>query len=770
MKKFGIGASIKRLEDDRFIKGGGQFTADINLENQIYGYMVRAPFAHAEIRSINIKDALEYDGVLDIILAGDLDENCKVIPCAAMVPGVDGSLPKGGGRPVLAENCVRHIGEGVAFVMASTYEAAMNAGDLIHVDYNILESVVDICDTIKDGAPQIYKDVPNNISLHWEFGEKNSLNKAFKKAKYVVSEKILNNRVIPNAMEPRAALASYSEDEGYILYVGSQGVWDFQDLISDVFLKVSKDRVRIVTKDVGGGFGMKGFFYAEYLLSLIGSEKLGRPVKWVASRLESFVSDTHGREVSSEVSLALNENGKFLGLKVKSLAGMGAYLSSFSPYIPTLAALQVLGGVYKFPELFVDVKTVFTNAPTIDAYRGAGRPEAAYMLELIINKAALTLGISQDDIRRINFIKESDLPYQNTSGSSFDSGDFEGTMEKAMAEASWESFKLRQNKSNESGLLRGIGMAYYIECTIGPESEEIGLNFTDDGMIEIIVGTQSNGQGHWTTFSQIASDHLGVPIEYFNLVEGDTARKNKGIGTGGSRSLQMVGNATIAACASVIDKGVELSAHFFEVDTCQVDFKDGLFKVKGSNQSIALIDLAKIPKSLSGLPKHLKNGLTHYETYTKSASTFPNGCHISEVEIDPETGQVYLKDYTVVDDLGLVINPMIVKGQVHGGIVQGLGQAWMENCVLEEGTGQLLTGSFMDYGMPRADDIPDINFSMNNIPCKTNPLGIKGCGEAGTIGALPSFVNACKDALKGMNIKHMDMPLTPEKIWKTLNF
>ncbi|MCH8863126.1 MAG: xanthine dehydrogenase family protein molybdopterin-binding subunit, partial [Proteobacteria bacterium] len=746
VKKFGIGQPVTRLEDSRLLTGNGLFTDDIRLAGAAVGTMVRSPYAHAEIKRINTDQARAADGVLAVYTAADIAGEVGEIPCVAPLPGRDGSPPKGPNRPVLAASRVRYAGDAVAFVVAETLAQAQDAAELVEVDYEALDVVTGVERALSDGAPQIFDDAPGNLSLDWEVGDEAAVQTAFDAAAHVTALTLVNNRVIPNPIEPRAAIAEYSEDAGYTLYVCSQGVASFHKALAGI-LNEPGERLRIVTPDVGGGFGMKAFVFDEYPLVMFAARKLGRPVKWTGERTESFVADSHGRDLVSDIKLALDGEGKILGYRVDTRANLGAYLSMFAPYIPTMAAVQVLGGVYKIPAIYVGVKCALTNTPPVDAYRGAGRPEAAYMLERAMNQAAAELGLTQDEIRRRNFITAADIPYTNATGATFDSGDFPANMESGMALADWSGFAARQKESEARGRLRGIGMAYYIECTLGAPHEEVGLTFTDDGRVELVVGTQSNGQGHHTTFAQIIADRLDVPADIIDLIEGDTARKADGGGTGGSRSLQMVGNATAAACDAVVDKGRQLAAIILETGEEDISFADGLFQAKGTNRSIAVLDLAAEAGALDDLPPELAGGLSVAASYKMQASTFPNGCHIAEVEVDPETGVMAVVAYAVSDDFGVVINPDVVAGQVHGGVAQGIGQAVTENCVFEEESGQLLTGSFMDYGMPRADDIPPIAFKLNGVPCQTNPLGIKGCGEAGTIGACPSVMNALVDAL-----------------------
>jgi len=774
VKKFGIGQSLARLEDDRLLKGEGKFTADINREDQVYGYVVRAPFASGFIKSIDLQAAKAVKGVLEIYTSVDLDGKVGPMPCLATIPGKDGVPPRAPVNHVLSGDRIRHVGEAVAYVVASSLNAAKDAAELIDIDYEELDAVVDVESAIADDAPLVADEAPGNISLDWEVGDKEGTDEAFKEADHLVKIKIVNSRVIPNAIEPRAALATYDDDTGFTLVAPSQGVWSMQAALANAIFHVPLDRMRVVTHDVGGGFGSKIFVFREYVLALFAARELGRPVKWVGDRSESFFSDPHGRDHISTAELALDNTGKILGYRVHTLAAFGAYLSQFGPYIPTAAAVQVLGGVYKIPFIHVDVQGVLTNTPATDAYRGAGRPEAAYLLERTMDAAAVQLGIGQDEIRRRNFIPESAMPYENATGAIFDSGTFEINMDRAMTQADWAGFPARRSASEAAGKLRGIGMAYYIECTLGPPVEEVTMNFRDDGRVEMVVGTQTNGQGHLTTFAQVIAERLGIDIEKIDLLQGDTAKKAVGGGTGGSRSLQMVGSATLNACDAVVEKGKALASHVLDSD--QISFSDGVFQASGTNRTIAIMDLAEQARRRDDWPedlqKELTNGLGVTVSYNLQASTFPNGCHICEVEVDPDTGVVEVKTYHVVDDVGIVVNPMIVEGQVQGGVAQGIGQALIEYSVFEAGSGQLLTGSFMDYAMPRADDMPDIIFSYNEVPCTTNPLGIKGCGEAGTIGAVPSTMIAIQDAVRsagGMGARHVDMPVTPFKLWGVLN-
>ena len=765
--KFGIGQAVPRLEDDRFLTGGGQYTDDLTLEGEAWGYVVRSPFAHAEIGSLDVSAAKAAPGVLDVLTAEDL-KHLGPMPCEAAFPGRDGKPPAAPPRPVLAEGRARYMGEPLAFIVAESLEAALDAADLIEMDIEPLPAVTNSEGALEDGAPELWPEAPSNLSLDWEIGDAGATEAAFEGAAHRVKMRLENNRVVAVAMEPRAALATYDEAAGFTLYAGTQGVWSVQRALAKAIFDIPPERLRVVTPDVGGGFGMKGFVYPEYALVMEAAKRLGRPVRWTADRSESFTSDTQGRDIVSDVELALDEDHKITGFRVESVANFGAYLSQFGPYIPTLAASKVIGGVYEIPAVYVHVRSVITNTPPVDAYRGAGRPEAAHMIECVLEQAARELSLSPVELRRKNFIRQDQMPFTTALGAKFDSGAFEAVMERAMDNAGWDGFAARRAASEKAGRLRGIGMGYYIESTLGLPTEEVKLEVTDDGRVRLYVGTQSNGQGHWTTFAQIIAERLALEMSDIDLVEGDTSEKDAGGGTGGSRSLQMIGNAALAACDNLITRGREFSARLWEVPLDEVSFEHGLFRLTSRNLTIGFIELAGRLGELGELPEELSGGLHSLATYEKSGPTFPNGCHIAEVEVDRETGAVRLEAYTVVDDFGTVINPMIVEGQVHGGVVQGVGQALIEHCVFDGDDGGLLTGSFMDYGIPRADDVPAFSFELKSTPCTTNPLGMKGCGEAGTVGALPSVANALNDALSGAGAGKVQMPATPERVWTVL--
>ena len=762
--KFGIGQAVPRLEDNRFLTGDGRYTDDLTFEGEAWGYVVRSPFAHAEIRTLDVAAAKAAPGVLVLLTAEDL-KHLGPMPCEAMVPGRDGKPPAAPPRPVLAAGRARYMGEPLAFIVAESYEAALDAADLVEMDLDTLPAVTDTEGALEAAAPELWPEAPGNLSLDWEIGDAKATEAAFAKAVHRVKLRLENNRVVANSMETRAAIATYDEAAGFTLYAGTQGVWGVRGALAKAIFDIPNDRLRVVTPDVGGGFGMKGFVYPEYALVMEAAKRLGRPVRWTADRSESFTSDTQGRDIVSQVELALDEDHKITGYRVESVANFGAYLSQFGPYIPTLAASMVIGGVYDIPAVYVHVRSVITNTPPIDAYRGAGRPEAAHMIECILDQAARQLGLSPIDLRRKNFIRQDQMPFTTALGAQFDSGNFEAVMERAMENADWEGFAARRAASEAAGRLRGIGMGYYIESTIGAPTEEVRLEITAQGRARFYVGTQSQGQGHLTTFAQILAERLGIEPQAVDLIEGDTQEKDGGGGTSGSRTLQMIGNAALAVCDGLIGQGRDLAARLWEVSAGDVSFDDGLFRVASRNLTMGMIELAA---RLGELPGGGDEALESVATYEKSGATFPNGCHIAEVEVDRETGAVRLEAYTVVDDFGTVINPMIVEGQVHGGVVQGVGQALIERCVFDADDGSLLTGSFMDYGIPRADDVPAFSFELKSTPCTTNPLGMKGCGEAGTVGALPSLANALNDAFSSAGLGNVQMPATPERVWTIL--
>lgn len=759
MKKFGIGQPILRKEDIRFITGKGLYTGDITFENQSYMYVLRSNVAHGRIINIDVEKAKKEEGVINIFLAQDLEKaGIDALGTNFKTKNKDGSemiTPK---RIAIAKDKVRHVGDPVAVVIAESVELAKNASEMIVVDIEELPSNTITSEAHKSNSPIIWEEAKNNMCFDWDMGDKNKVEEAFSKADKIIELDLTNNRIVPNPMETRGVVACYDpKEEKYELRCSSQGVHSLRARISEV-MGIEEKKMRVITTDVGGGFGMKIFNFPEYVCALFASKLTERPVKWIAERSESFLSDTHGRDHVTTAKLALNNEGIFLGLKVYTIANMGAYLSNFAIFIPTLAGTAMLAGCYKTPAIYANVIGVFTNTPAIDAYRGAGRPEAAFVIERMVDKAAKETGLGPLEIRRRNLIKPEEMPYKTALNHTYDSGDFINNMEIAAKKANWDSFNDRRKKSLQNGKLRGIGLSTYIEACSGGGPEEATIILENTGEVTVHIGSQSNGQGHETAFTQIICEFLDVHPEKVKIVQGDSDIISFGSGTGGSRSIPVGGAAIQVASEDIISQGKKLAAKKFGVESNDILFEEGIFLVEGKNLNISIEDLAKEnPKPI--IASH---------QWTPPNFTFPNGCHICELEVDKETGKVKILKYTVVDDFGLVINPNLLAGQVQGGIAQGLGQALLENTVYDQDNGQLLSGSFMDYAIPRADDLTNIDIEWNMAPCKTNPLKIKGAGEAGAIGAPPAIINALVNALTEYNIDHIEMPATANKLWSIL--
>ena len=757
MNKFGIGQPVLRDEDIKFISGKGLYTGDIYLENQTYMYVLRSNIAHGEIKNIDISEALNSEGVINIFIGKDLSEaGIKDMPTNFKAKNKDDSDMFTPERSAIAIDIVRHVGDPIAIIIAETTEYAKNASELIDVDIEELPSVTSASEAIKDDAPQVWNNAKNNLCFDWEMGEEEKANKAFENADTVVEIELINNRIVPNSMETRGAIASYDKESNkYELRCSSQGVHSIRDRVSELLNIEAKD-LRVITTDVGGGFGMKLFNYPEYICSLFASKKIGRPVKWISERTEAFLSDTHGRDHLTKAKMALDKNGIFLGVKINTTANLGAYLSNFAIFIPTLAGTAMLAGCYKTPAIYVNVLGVFTNTPAIDAYRGAGRPEASFVIERLVDIAGIKTGLGPIEIRRRNLIPANEMPYKTALNHTYDSGDFISNMELAVKDSDWESFNDRAAISLKNNKLRGIGLSTYIEACSGGGPEEATIILEKDGNITLHIGTQSNGQGHETAYKQILCEYLGVSPEKMTVIQGDSDLIAFGSGTGGSRSVPVGGAAIKVASENIIGQTKIIAAKKLNVDENLIKYKEGLFNVEGTNLTISLEDLAKE----SDIPIKVSN------QWTPPNFTFPNGCHICELEVDKDTGHIEIKKYTVVDDFGLVINPNMLAGQVHGGIAQGIGQAIYENTVYDEENGQLLSGSFMDYALPRAEDLINVDIRWNMVPCETNLLQIKGAGEAGAIGAPPAIINAIVNAL---NIDHIDMPATPNKVWSRIH-
>jgi len=773
-----IGERVLRKEDLRFITGKGNYTDDINLPGQAYACFVRSPVAHASINSLDISAAAGADGVIAVLTGQQVaEDNLGSLPCGWMVHSKDGSEMKQPFHPVLAADKINYVGEPVAVVVAETYLAAKNASELVEVDCEEIEAVVDISSA--QSAADIYPEVPGNTVYKWELGEKADTEKAISQAAHVTRISLTNNRLIPNAIEPRAAIADYNTGtQDLTLYTTSQNP-GLARLILTAFVQIAPEhKLRIIAPDVGGGFGSKIFVYSEETALAWASMKLGIPIKWTAERSESFLADAHGRDHVTEVELAMDDEGHFLGLHVKTIANMGAYLSTFASAVPTYLYGTLLAGQYKTPNIYVEVDAVVTNTAPVDAYRGAGRPEAAYLLERIVEIAAREMNLDPVEIRRRNFIQPADFPYQTPVALEYDSGDYEASLNKALEMADYAGFAERKEEAASRGNKRGIGFSCYIEaCGLAPsqvagslgagvglwESGEVRVNPT--GTVTVLTGSHSHGQGHETTFAQLVASKFGISVDDVEVVHGDTGKLDFGMGTYGSRSLAVGGSALSKAADKVIAKGKKIAAHMLESDVENIDFEDGEFRVRESNQSKTFQEIAFAAYVPHDYPlEELEPGLSEKAFYDPENFTFPAGAHICEVEIDPDTGVVDIVKFTAVDDFGTIINPMIVEGQVHGGIAQGIGQALLEQCVYDE-TGQLLTGSYMDYCMPRADDLPNFDVGMTCTPCPHNPVGAKGCGEAGAIGSPPAVINAITDAL---GIMEIEMPATSERVWRAM--
>ncbi|HTJ65648.1 MAG TPA: xanthine dehydrogenase family protein molybdopterin-binding subunit [Alphaproteobacteria bacterium] len=767
---------IRRIEDKRFITGRGLYVDDVKMQGTAVGYALRSPYAHAKILSIDTEAAKAMPGVIGIIVGAELEAEGvghlgAAFP-ASMLKNRDGSNRWDGDRALLTVDCVRYVGEPVAFVVAESINAAKDAAEQIFVDYEELPALASIDEALAPGAVQIWPQAPGNIALDWEQGDAAAVAAAFAKAAHISRIELVNNRIVVNSMEPRGAAGKYDKaTDSYELYVTSQGSHPISDNIAKRVLRISKDKLRVITPDVGGGFGLKMSTFAEYALVLIASKRFGVPVKWMSERTEAFQSDSHGRDLKSTAEMAFDADGRILGYRVETNANLGAYGLGFGPGIQTAVPMFVIGGVYKVPVVYNHARAVFTNTVPVEAYRGAGRPEAAYVLERLMDQAARELGLGPDELRLRNFIPAGEMPFRSAVGALIDSGDFQRNLHDCMRQADWSGFAGRRAESEKRGLLRGIGLAYYMEKTAGGAGP-VEICFTPNGRVEVGVGTSGHGQGHETTFAAIVADKLGVPMELIDLNQSDSLRAPYGGGTGGSRSLWSSGNGILKAADTVIGKGRTVAAAILNVAPEDVAFEEGAFRAQGSNRFLPLLEVAAAARGGTNLPADLSagmpDGLDSSGTHDENGDTFPNGCHICEVEIDPDTGKVSVVAYNVVDDFGFVLNPLIVAGQVHGGVVQGIGQALLENCLYEPGTAQLQSGSFMDYAMPRADDFPPIKFTYNEILCTTNPLGIKGCGEAGTVGAAPAVMNAVLDALWARGVRHVDMPMTPIRVWETL--
>ncbi len=765
MPKFGVGQPVSRVEDARLVTGHGRYVDDITLPGQLHAAVLRSPHAHAAIRSIDTSAAARAPGVVAVYTGDDLArDGVGDLPCLAQVKNRDGSDLVRPPRPALARGRVRFVGDPVAMVVAESAAQATDAVELVEVDYDVLDAVSDTAAALEDHAPQIWEQAPRNLCVHWEKGDAEAAERAFARAARVVSVDLVNNRVVANPMETRGAIGSVDEQGRLVLHVSSQGSHLLRTILGGMVFQLPEDRMRVITPDVGGGFGMKIFAYPEYVMVLYAARRLGRPVKWIGQRSEAFLADAHGRDHVSHAEMALDEEGHFLGMRVRTVANLGAYLSNMGPFIPTDAGGGMLAGCYTTPAVHVSVRGVFTNTSPTDAYRGAGRPEAAYLLERLVDKCGRETGLGPTEIRRRNFIRSDQMPFTTALGMTYDTGDFTRNMEDAIRISEWDGFAGRRRQAQARNRLRGIGMATYIEACAGGYPEAARIQVTPDGGVTVMVGTQSNGQGHETAYTQIICEQLGIDPEQVTIIQGDTDRVATGAGTMGSRSIPVGGTAIRNAADQVIETGREKAAEMLEAAAADIEFRDGSYRIVGTDRQASFPEVARAADPGDGKPSFDEEA-----GWAPEVATFPNGTHVCELEVDRDTGVVEVLRYTVVDDFGTVLNPKLLEGQVHGGIGQGLGQALLEHTVYDRDSGQLVTGSFMDYAMPRAANLPPITFKLNHIPSTTNPMGMKGAGEAGAIGAPPAIINALVDALADLGIDHVDMPATPSAVWARMH-
>lgn len=782
----GIGASSKRREDVRFLTGAGNYTDDINLRGQAYVYFLRSPVAHGVLKAVDTSAAAEAPGVLRIFTGDDFAE-VGGIPCGWQITSRNGEVMKEPKHPVLAQGKVRHVGDPIAAIVANTLAEARDAAEMIELDIEDLPAVVDMKDAISGSAATVHEEAPDNLCYDWGFVEENreAVDEAIKNAHHVTTLELVNNRLVANPMEPRVAIGDFDRSSGdFTLYTTSQNPHVIRLLMGAFVLGIPEHKLRVIAPDVGGGFGTKIFHYAEEAFCTFAAKALKRPVKWTSDRSEAFVSDAHGRDHVTKIELALDAEGKFTALRCETLANMGAYLSTFAPSVPTWLHGTLLAGTYTTPLVYTNVKAVFTNTVPVDAYRGAGRPEATFQIERVIDKAARELGINPIELRRRNFIPKDAYPYQTPVAVVYDTGDYHAVMDKMEELADVAGFEKRREESAARGKLRGLGVASYIEaCGIAPSQlvgqlgaraglyESATVRVNGAGGIVVMTGSHSHGQGHETSFPQVIADMFGVDENMVDIVHGDTGRTPMGMGTYGSRSLAVGGSAMVKAAEKIIAKAKKIAAHMMEASADDVEFNKGVFSVAGTDKTLDFASVALAAYVPHNYPlESMEPGLEETAFYDPSNFTYPSGAYAAEVEVDPETGHVQVMSFTAADDFGNVVNPMIVEGQVHGGVAQGIGQAMLEAAVYDE-DGQLLSGSYMDYAMPRAEDLPMITVDHScNTPCTHNPLGVKGCGEAGAIGSPPALVNAVLDALNsgGCKVDHINMPLSPSRVWQAM--
>jgi aerobic carbon-monoxide dehydrogenase large subunit len=764
--KFGIGQPVLRTEDPKLLRGEGRFTDDVAVAGQAYAVMVRSRHAHGIIRRIDTAAARALPGVLGVYTGADLAAaGYGTLKCIVPFVNRDGSAMTKPPRPALPTDKVRFVGDPLACVVAQTLMQAKDAAEAVEVEIDALPAVTDPEAAAQPGAPVLYDEAPGNVALDYHYGDSEQVAAAFAQAAHVTRLKLVNNRIVVSPMEPRAAVAIY-EGGRFTLHVPSQGVFGMRANVAQI-LGVDAKQVRVLTGSIGGSFGMKAAVFPEYVCVLHAARALGRPVKWTDERSGSFVSDHHGRDHRVGAELALDADGHFLAVRLTSFGNMGGFLASVGPMPPTLNAVKNVQNVYRTPLIEVSTKCVFTNTTHVSAYRGAGRPEGNYYMERLIDAAAAEMGIDRLELRRRNQIRPREIPRKTASGMTYDSGDFPAVLKEAVDAADAKGFARRRRESRKRGRLRGLGVGSFLEVTAPPSKEMGGIIFEPDGNVTLLTGTMDFGMGHAAPFAQVVSEKLGIPFEKIRLVQGDSDRLVTGGGSGGSKSMMSSGTALVEAAGKVVEQGKQIASHVLEASAADIEFKDGRFVIAGTDRAVGIMELADKIRGGINLPEGVPPSLDVRHVSDGAAATFPNGCHVAEVEVDPATGVIEVVKYSSVNDFGTVINPMIVEGQLHGGVVQGIGQALMESTVYDR-EGQLLTGSYMDYALPRAIDVPSFAVASHPVPATTNPLGVKGCGEAGCAGALTSVMNAVVDALSEYGIRHIDMPATPFRVWQAI--
>ena len=767
MGKFGTGQAIRRTEDQRFLTGSGRYTDDITLPEQAYLHFFRSPYAHGDITSLDIDEASNAPGVIAVFTADDLaSAGVGDVAGMAMPASTVSKARNALKQPPLARGKVRYVGEPVVAIVAESRAAARDAAELVWLDIDEVSAAVTVEQALAENAATVHDDVPGNSYGVREYGDRARTEAAFANAAHTVEIDLINNRLAPTAMEPRGCNMHYDGDT-LTVYQGCQSVHVLRDRLADS-INLDPGNIHFISPDVGGAFGLKFFLQCEPVVAAHAAMTLGRPVKWMADRNESFLSDLHGRDHVTRGALALDDEGVIQAMRVSITANLGAYCSQAGPAIPWFGACMTTG-CYDIDTAYVDVEMVVTNTVPVDAYRGAGRPEAAYVIERLMEKSANKLGLSPIEIRRRNFIRPGQFPYETPTGRAYDSGEYERLLDAALKRADWDGFEVRRAASASRGLLRGIGMSYYVEICSAMGGENTYVRFEEDGRVTVLMGTQASGQGHETSFAQMVAAELGIDMDRIDVLQGDSRLVPTGEGTGGSRSMVIGGSSLFRSVGSLIDSGRKMASEILEAAATDIEFNDSTFRVAGTDLSVSLDEVAAASWDDTKRPEGVEPGLYSSERFQPEAGTFPNGCHICELEVDPETGVTEILRYTVEDDVGVVVNPLILEGQIMGGVAQGLGQACGEYAIYDEETGQLLTATFMDYPMPRADWTPDIEFRYQEVPSPANPLGIKGAGEAGTVGAAPAYINALVDALSVRGIDHVDMPATPHSIWRLLH-